>query len=277
MILAQVPEWKEQLTQVITGDIGRIAWNICLALIPLTLSFFLFNKPKSLWVTRSVYTVLGCSCIVGIKKYSNGDLLQSLVRTLQSLWGVRAIFLGIAISLIAILIIIDLRSKSKRQNSRSIAWWLGLFVFVIFLPNAPYILTDIVHFYDAVRSINSVWGITFIIVPIYTVFISIGWFSYVFSILNIDKYLVRNHLDQYIVTIEMILHLLAAIGIFIGRFLRFNSWNIITAPRDFLKILPQELIGKFPLVVILLTFLIILLLYSVSKFAIERPISNNYN
>ncbi len=271
MILAQLPGWKEQVIQVIAGDIGRIAWNICLALIPLTLSFFLFSKPKSRWVTGSVYAVLGCSCIVGIKKYSNGDLFQSLVRMLQSLWGVRAIFLGIAISLITMLIIIDLRSKSQHQNSRSIAWWLGLLVFISFLPNAPYILTDIIHFYRAVRNIDSVWGITFVIVPIYVVFIGTGWFSYVFSLLNINKYLIRNHLDRYIVRTELILHLLAASGIFIGRFARLNSWTIITAPREFLRVLPQELIGKFPLVVILLTFLIILLFYSVSKFVIERP------
>ena len=274
MILAQALGWKEELIPVIAGDVGRIAWNSCLALIPLTLSFFLFNKPKSRWITWSVYLVLGLSCIVGLKKYSNGDLLQSLIRILQSLWGVRAIFIGIAVSLIAILIVIDLRSKLKHQNSRSIAWWLGLLVFVVFLPNAPYILTDIIHFYRAVKSINSVWGITLVIVPIYAAFIGIGWFSYVFSLLNIDKYLIRNQLARHIVAVELILHLLAAIGIFIGRFARFNSWTIITAPREFLRVLPQELMGKFPLVVILLTFLIILILYSLSKFAIERPISN---
>ena len=211
MILSQVPGWTQQLHQVIAEDVGRIAWNIALALIPLTLSFFLFNKPRSRWFSWSTYIVLSFSLIVGIKKYSNGDIWQSLKALVKSMWGVRAIFLAIAIGLIIILIIIDIRSKAQQQNNRSISWWLGLLVFISFLPNAPYILTDIVHFYDAVRSIQSVWGITLVIVPIYIIFIGIGWFAYVFSLLNVRKYLVRNQLDRYISTAELSLHLLSAI------------------------------------------------------------------
>jgi uncharacterized membrane protein len=274
MILSQVPGWTHQLHQVIAEDIGRIAWNIALALIPLTLSFFLFNQPRSRWFSWSTYVILGFSSIVGIKKYSNGDILQSLKGIIRSLWGVRAIFLVIAIGLIIILMIIDIRAKAQQQNNRSLSWWLGLLIFIGFLPNAPYILTDIVHFYDAVRSIQSVWGITLVIVPIYILFIGIGWFAYVFSLLNVRKYLAKNQLDRYISTAELSLHLLCAIGIYIGRFIRFNSWSLITAPREFIRVLPEELIGKFPIVVILITFLIIMVLYSISKFTIERPTVN---
>ena len=274
-LLLQVPSLKQQLYQVIGGDIGRITWNIFLALIPLTLSFLLFNQPRSRWFALSTYIILGVSFVVGIKRYSNGDMLQSLKVILDSLWGVRAVFLAIAIGLIMILMAIDIRSRSGQQNSRSIFWWIGLLLFISFLPNAPYILTDIIHFYDAVRSIRSAWGITLVIVPIYIIFIGIGWFSYVFSLLNVGKYLARNYLDRYVNIAELSLHLLCAIGIYIGRFLRFNSWSLITAPRDFLRVLPEELLGKFPLVVILLTFLIITVLYSICKATIERPMTNH--
>lgn len=273
--LAQVPGWTQELHQVIAGDIGRIAWNIFLALIPLTLSFFLFNQPRSLWTTVSTCAVLGVSFVVGIKKYSNGDILLSLKQLLYSLWGVRAVFLAIAIGLIIILMAIDIRSRVGQENSRPISWWIGLLIFIIFLPNAPYILTDIIHFYDAVRSIPSVWSITFVIVPIYIAFIGTGWFSYVFSLLNIGKYLARNHLDRYTNIAELSLHLLCAIGIYIGRFLRFNSWSLITAPRDLLRVLPEELIGKFPVVVILITFGVIMIFYSICKAIIERPIASH--
>jgi uncharacterized membrane protein len=268
MILAQVPSWTAQLHQVIAADVGRIAWNIALALIPLTLSFWLFNKPRSHWLEWSIYISLSLSLIIGIKKYKNGDILQSLKMIFYSLWGIRAVFLAIAIGLIIILIAIDLRSRSTQQNSRSISWWLGLLLFVGFLPNAPYILTDIVHFYDAVRSLQSVWAITLFIVPIYIIFISVGWLAYVSSLLNVRKYLVKNQLDRYIPIAELTLHLLCAIGIYIGRFVRFNSWSLITAPREFIRVVPEELIGKFPLVVILITFLIITVMYSISKFTI---------
>ena len=265
MILSQIPIWTNELAQVIAKDIGRIAWNIFLALIPLTLSFFLFYKPRSRLFCWSTYLALGMTFVVGIKRYNDGNFLQALNRMILSLWGVRAIFLAISIGLVIILIIIDTRSRLPEAKSRPIYWWIGLLPFILILPNAPYILTDIVHFYDAVRNISSVWAITLVIVPIYIIFIGIGWLAYVCSLINIGKYFVKHHLDRHINIAELSLHLICAIGIYIGRFIRFNSWSLITQPKQFLSILPGELIGKFPLVVILLTFLIITILYAIFK------------
>jgi uncharacterized membrane protein len=264
-ILSQISSWRDPLIQVIAEDIGRIAWNTFLALVPLTLSFFLFHKPRSRLFCWSNYILLGLSFIVGIKKYQDGNLLESLRRIIFSLWGVRLIFIGISIALIIILGIIDFRSRSPQDKNRSIFWWIGLFLFIAILPNAPYILTDIIHFYDAVRTINSAWTITLVIVPIYVVFIGIGWLAYVISLTNIGNYCIKNQLKNYISLIEISLHLLCAIGIYIGRFIRFNSWSLVTQPKHFLSVLPGELIGKFPLVVILLTFLIITILYAICK------------
>jgi uncharacterized membrane protein len=277
MNLLQIPLLIDPAIRVIAEDAGRIAWNSFLALVPLTLSFFLFNRPRSrgfCWIT---YILLGLSFIVGIKKYNNGNFLIVLQKIFISLWGVRIIFLAIALGL-AILLAIGERywrspqqdeTKSDRQN-RSLLWWLGLFLFIAFLPNAPYILTDIIHFYEAVRTLNSVWTLTLIVVPIYIAFIGTGWFSYVLALVNIDRYLQKYQLDRYTSIVELTLHLLCAIGIYIGRFLRFNSWNLVTQPKHFLKVLPGELIGKFPLVVILIAFLIITIFYGVCKPAIDN-------
>jgi uncharacterized membrane protein len=149
-------------------------------------------------------------------------------------------------------------------------WWIGLLPFIAILPNAPYILTDIIHFYTAVRSLDSVWAITLVVVPIYIVFIGIGWFSYVFSLVNISKYLSKANLDRYTSITEVGLHFLCAIGIYIGRFIRFNSWSLVTQPKQFLSVLPGELLGKFPLVVILITFSIVTILYSICKPIVEK-------
>jgi uncharacterized membrane protein len=276
--LAQIHSQIDPVTQVIQADIGRIGWNTFLALVPLTLSFFLFYKPRSPLFCWSVYTLLGTSFIVGINKYHDGNLLQSAIRILQSLWGVRTIFIAISIGLIVALILIERHfwlpshypttsddNLDHNQPHRSIFWWVGLLMFVVILPNAPYILTDIIHFYEAVRSINSAFAITLIIVPIYIIFIGIGWLAYVFSLINVTAYLHRSQLDRYTSLAELSLHFLCAIGIYIGRFIRFNSWNLVTQPKQFLSVLPGELMGKFPLVVILLTFLIITVLYAISK------------
>ena len=266
MILAQISSWTDPLTQVIANDIGRIAWNTFLALVPLALSFSLFYKPRSRLFCWCTYILLSLSFIVGIKKYNNGNLLEALERIIMSLWGVRLIFIAISIGLIIILSSLS-RSKSPilPDRNRSIFWWMGLFLFIVILPNAPYILTDIIHFYDAVRTIDSAWVVTLVILPIYILFIGIGWFSYVFSLINVGKYLIECQLDRYTDITELGLHLLCAIGIYIGRFLRFNSWSLVTQPKQFLSVLPGELIGKFPLVVIVLTFSIIAILYAICK------------
>jgi uncharacterized membrane protein len=269
-IFSQIFSWRDPLIQVIAGDIGRIAWNSFLALVPLVLSFFLFYKPRSRVFCWSTYLVLGLSFIVGIKRYRDGNILESLQRIIGSLWGVRIFFIALAIALIVALAIVDFRSRSPRDGHRSIFWWIGLFLFVAILPNAPYILTDIIHFYDAVRTINSAWTITLVIVPIYALFIGVGWLAYVISLINLGKYAIKNQFDRYTNIIELSLHLLCALGIYIGRFLRFNSWNLVTQPKQFLSVLPGELIGKFPLIVILLTFLIITILYAICKPIVEQ-------
>jgi uncharacterized membrane protein len=269
-MLAQIPSLTDRLTMVIAGDIGRISWNIFLALIPLTLSFFLFYKPRSKAYRWGIYTLLSFSFILGIKKYHDGDILVSIVGIIQSLWGVRVLFLGMAIGLIITLMTIDIRSRSGKADRRPLSWWVGLLLFLLILPNAPYILTDIVHFYDAVREIDSVWAITLIILPIYIIFIGVGWFAYLFSLINVGRYLTTQRLDRYTQTVEISLHLLCAIGIYIGRFIRFNSWSIVTHPKTFLMVLPGELLGKFPLAVIFMTFLIIMLFYTISKSIFDR-------
>ena len=270
MLLSQIPGGTATLTQVMSGDIGRIAWNTFLALVPLTLSFFLFNKPRSRLFCWSTYILLGLSFVVGIKKYNNGDFLEAIKRVIISLWGVRLIFIAISVILIVILILIDRRSRLQTNRERSFFWWIGVLLFIAILPNAPYILTDIIHFYDAVRMISSAWTITLVIVPTYILFIGIGWFAYVFSLVNIRQYMSKNQLGAYIAITEFGLHMLCAIGIYIGRFIRFNSWSLVTEPKQFLQVLPGELLGKFPLIVILLTFLIITTLYAIFKPLIQN-------
>ncbi len=46
------------------------------------------------------------------------------------------------------------------RRGSSWLWWLGFLVFYAFLPNAPYLLTDVIHLIDDIRKIQSIWMIT---------------------------------------------------------------------------------------------------------------------
>lgn len=151
------------------------------------------------------------------------------------------------------------------HRHRSLLWWFGVVVFVAFLPNAPYILTDIVHFVEWVQRGASIWTVTLIYVPLFFLFLASGFEAYVMSLLNVGYYLKQRGLGRYIFAAELMLHALSAIGIYLGRFLRFNSWNILTHWNDVATSLVDDVLAKGPLLTIAVTFIILTVLYALLK------------
>ncbi len=169
-----------------------------------------------------------------------------------------------AIALTLILMAWDIW-RLRGRGSRSLIWWVGFLVFITFLPNAPYVLTDIIHLIDDIRRNSSVWIITLAIIPQYLLFMIIGFEAYVLSLIYLNDYLRRQGWSKFIPWVELIVHGLSAIGIYLGRFQRFNSWHIITQPDALFSSLANDLVGKFPLVVIVVTFFVITSLYWLIK------------
>jgi uncharacterized membrane protein len=145
----------------------------------------------------------------------------------------------------------------RRQGGRSWIWWLGFLSFYAFLPNAPYLLTDVIHLIDDIRRVPSVWMITLVLIPVYFVVIFGGFEAYVISLINLGYYLHRIGKSKWIFAVELITHALSAVGIYWGRFLRFNSWDFITQPDAIITKGLEELLGKQPLIIITLTFVIL--------------------
>lgn len=153
----------------------------------------------------------------------------------------------------------------RGRRARSFTWWLGFVTFLAFLPNAPYILTDIIHLIYDVRAIRSVWIVTIVVFPLHLLFIASGFEAYILSLLNMGYYLYRIGKSQWILAAELIIHALCAVGIYLGRFPRFNTWDIVTQPDALVETVIDDLTGKRPLVVIFLTFVITTVLYWLVK------------
>ena len=49
--------------------------------------------------------------------------------------------------------------KGRGSGNRRLDWWIGCIVFIAFLPNAPYVLTDIIHLVRFIRAGASLWTI----------------------------------------------------------------------------------------------------------------------
>jgi uncharacterized membrane protein len=122
----------------------------------------------------------------------------------------------------------------NKRSRRNILWWLGFVIFMAFLPNAAYVITDIIHFVSDVRNPDiSGNGIIFVIIPQYLVFILAGFQCHVLSVVGLITYLRRQNLISNPIAlagVELGMNLLCAYGVYLGRFIRLNSWYIVTRP-----------------------------------------------
>lgn len=189
------------------------------------------------------------------------ELIDRVIQVLQI--NMRWMTWNLFLAFIPLVLSIWLFRRIKR--SRSWIWWLGFTVFYAFLPNAPYLLTDVIHLIDDIRTIQSVWMITLVLIPVYLIVILAGFEAYVISLINMGYYLHRIGKSQWILGMELITHALSAIGIYWGRFLRFNSWDFITQPDALLTQGVEEILGKQPLVIIAITFVILTVLHWLMK------------
>lgn len=153
----------------------------------------------------------------------------------------------------------------RSDRSRSAIWWLAFLVYAAFLPNAPYLLTDIIHLIDAIRSIYSIWVITLIFIPLHMFAILCGFEAYVLALINQGHYLRKQGAGQFVVMAELFTHALCAMGIYLGRFRRFNSWDLITDPANLLLATIDDLTTKFPIAVLLITFIVLTVFYWLMK------------
>jgi uncharacterized membrane protein len=152
----------------------------------------------------------------------------------------------------------------KVSHHRSVLWWLLSLVFIAFLPNSAYVLTDIIHFIAAVKSpkISDTYLI-FVLIPFYSLFLLINFEFYVISIQWAEQYL--KHLQQGLLSKAFIpiIHLLAAIGVYLGRFQRLESSDIIHHPIIVFRDVLVDISGGKSLVIIMALFLLFYSLYEV--------------
>jgi uncharacterized membrane protein len=117
------------------------------------------------------------------------------------------------------------------------AWllWTGGAVFVAFLPNAPYVLTDILHVPDDMALAHDSPWLAAALLAQYGCLIGIGFAAYVLSLVRFERWLAERGLSRgAVLGIDLSLHALCAVGILLGRVFRFNSWDVLTDPRGLL-------------------------------------------
>ncbi len=120
----------------------------------------------------------------------------------------------------------------RRSGKRGPIWWAGVVLFVLFLPNAAYPLTDILHFVAKVRQRPYLpsWAISLIVMPQYFLYIGASFLAYAVSLRLCGQYLRRTGFAKLVVPVELLLHASTAVGVYLGRAIRMDSWDALTNP-----------------------------------------------
>ena len=117
-------------------------------------------------------------------------------------------------------------ARLKTGKSSSILFWAGFCAWLLFLPNSPYIITDLVHLHD--RSANLLWLDLFLVF----VFALNGLLLGLLSLIDFRRLLEARFSTKVSSLLIFISCMLSGYGIYLGRFLRFNSWDILTSPKS---------------------------------------------
>jgi len=145
-------------------------------------------------------------------------------------------------------------------------WKGGLLfaVWLLFFPNALYIITDLVHLQidtSVPKWFDAILLFTSSIVGLMMAFI---------SLYRVERFLAKKVDAKRIPVIIAAILFLSSFGVYLGRFLRWNSWDIIRNPLNLLSAIIQRFI--FPLehlrtwgVTLTLTILFYLLYISIKK------------
>lgn len=157
-----------------------------------------------------------CALLLGGRFYASDSWLFAFL-----VWNLFLAFLPWALSWS----LREIKSESK------LIFCFLFFSWLFFFPNAPYLITDFFHLKP--RNIIPIWYDTLL-------FMAYAWAGVLFgiwSLQNIQKVLEerwksfwKSHAALFF------LCLLSGFGIFLGRFLRFNTWDIVFDPLKILQI-----------------------------------------
>lgn len=104
------------------------------------------------------------------------------------------------------------------------AQWICLIIWLLFLPNAPYIVTDFLHLKP--RHGIPLWYDVLLLISAAGTGLLLGYGS----MLIVQRILAKRYGTTTGWIVILITSILSAFGIYLGRVLRFNSWDVISEP-----------------------------------------------
>jgi uncharacterized membrane protein len=123
-------------------------------------------------------------------------------------------------------------------NTVQLSKWKQMLVFgswLLFFPNALYIVTDIIHLNDIPNI--PVWFDAVLLFSASFVGLALAFVS----LINVENFLLHFYTLKLVQRYIALLLFFGAFGVYLGRFKRWNSWDIVTNPVS----LFADIVGRF--------------------------------
>jgi uncharacterized membrane protein len=141
---------------------------------------------------------------------------------------------------------------------------LCVFVWLLFIPNAFYIITDLFHL-DMNETVPLWYDLALLL--------SFAWSGILFGILSVrqmEKLFEKHFSKKFDLLFILPVMALNGFGVYIGRYLRFNSWDVITNPlqliQDIIYLFIHPLRNRFDWsMIVCYTLLLTLIYYTIKK------------
>jgi uncharacterized membrane protein len=125
------------------------------------------------------------------------------------------------------------RARWRVTQAATFAVWL------LFLPNAPYILTDFIHLRP--RPPVPLWFDVLLLLSCAGTGLLLGYGS----VMLVQRGIARRYGVRTGWSVAVVSLTLSAFGIYLGRFVRFNSWEVLTDPMPLFSDIAYRLMNPF--------------------------------
>ncbi|GER59965.1 DUF1361 domain-containing protein [Patiriisocius marinus] len=201
--------------------------------------------------------------ILSIATISSIALLGLRLKITQSFF---LIFLVWNLFLAAVPYIVSSYLESK-NDINTFTLVAGSSMWLLFLPNAPYILTDLIHLTNQSSVSIVIDGI------IISAFALSGLLFYLYSVRQMMKIFERKFSKKIVRVIKFMIPFLSGYGIYLGRFERWNSWNIAQNPLGLLNNVLTSFIDESKIGLVITTTVFIGSILLITNYLFIRYIS----
>jgi uncharacterized membrane protein len=184
------------------------------------------------WRDRHAYTIPAlvaasalCVATVEYRGHHTGDsFYRFLIWNLVLAWVPFVLALGAYVS--------ARRSNGVAATALGVLW-------LLFFPNAPYLLSDFIHLHES--RATPLWYDALMLAAFAWTGLLLG-----FASLYLMQMIWRQRAGTLLSWLGVVTALaLGSLGVYLGRFLRFNSWDALVRPRAIAHVIANELENPF--------------------------------